>query len=793
MVRDAIRSLRAAPGVTVAVLFILTVAISVATVTFSVVDAVVLRPLPFEKADELVSIAHDRGERALAQARALSAVQFLALRDRATAFSSLAAVARGRETLQIGNERERVWSARVSSSLFEVLRVRPQLGQMFTGAHEVSGSDRVAMISDSLWWRRFGGDPNIVGRLIEVEEGSPLTVLGVMPRGFSYPIFDDRLPDLWTPYVIPESELGRSQSSYLHLVGRLRSGSSLTQAQAQADTVRTALAAGDDRYSPAGRFVLTSLADAVIGPVRGWFVLVLIAVGLLLLIACANVANLLLTRALDRARELSIRAALGATKSRLASSLLIESLILSLGAVILGLFVASWGIAVARAALPPGIARAQSIALDVRVFATAVGTAVITGVLFGLVPVFQTSRSDLVTTLKQGGGIINSGRSALRQSVLVAEIAFASLLLVATTLFVSSFIRLVRADLGFDRSDLLVITDHDGLAGPLDDFVARLESLPGIESVGGAAAGSPPLIAAGFQGGSSATGLRTADMPAAASSVMVEFNRVTPGYFSAARIPIVRGRVFQREDAQTSNLVVLDQLAAAQLFHDREPLGREVLVFRDRATVVGVVANVRMGGPEAHSGPQAYFLGPSKAESYAYLVRTSRSAETVIPLLQSVMHSLRPAGSRPAQIRRVEDAFRNITARRRFSASTMAIFGLLALIIGAAGVYGVTASFVSQRTREIGVRMTLGATRSQIVRNVLGQVGGCVLIGLIVGLATAALAARSFDALFFHVSASDPWVYLAVSGLLATTGLAAAYVPSRRASLIDPLLALRSE
>jgi putative ABC transport system permease protein len=784
---DAARSLRASPAVTLFILFILTLTISVATTTFAIVDAVVLRPLPFDEPDDIVAIQHHGGN-ALTR---FSALEFLALRDRTRAFSALAAVVGGSVSLQADGKSDQVSAARVTSSLFDVLQVRPLIGETFTAAHETAGTDRVAVISYRLWHGRFGGDPGIVGQTIEVADG-PLLVLGVMPEGFSYPIDDDRLPEVWTPYVIPQRErLPTQQSAYLHVVGRLRSGTSLAQAQSQVDAVRMAVATIDpSRYSPTQRFGVTLLEDAIVGSVRGWMVLVLGAVCLLLAIACANVANLLLTRAIDRARELAIRAALGATRTRLVTSLLVESLMLSLSAVMLGLLAAWWGVDAAKHSLPPEIARAQSIALDFRVFAVAVAAAVVTGCSFGVLPALRASRSDLIGALTQGTASVTP-RSGWRTSVLVAEIAFVSVLLVATALFVSSFIRLTHADLGFDRSHLLVTAQGD-LQGTLTDVVQRLESIPGVIAVGGASGGSPPLVAGGFKGGSSATRLRQPDMPLT-DFVTAEFTRVSARYFAAARIPVLRGRVFGEADLPTLGRVVLDEVAARRLFGERDPIGREVMFGRSRATVVGVVANVRTSGPEADPRPQAYFPGPTNAAPYAFLIRTAVAAHSLAPAVQAAIATMRPRDSRPAQIRPVEDAFRNITARRRFSAGTMALFGTLALVLGSAGVFGVMSTGVARRTREIGVRMALGATGLQIVVGVLGQAARHLGLGLLLGLPVAWVISQRFAAFLFQVRPTDAWVYLVVAGLLSLVGFLAALVPARRASLIDPLTTLRCE
>jgi putative ABC transport system permease protein len=798
---EAIRSLRRSRGVSLFVLFLLSMAIAAVTVTFSVVDAVVLRPLPFPNPDTLVAIEHQRGDGVMSQVRALAATQYLALREGTDTFAGLAAVARGSHSIEGDGEAERIWSARVTASLFDVLGVHPMFGQAFTAGNETSGRDHVALIGYGLWSRRFSRDPAIVGRTVRVS-GATLQIVGVMPEGFTYPLVDDRLTEIWTPYAIPQDErTPLNPSSYLHLVGRLRPDAAPAKAQAQVDTVRQRLAsASPEQYPATGRFGVVPLHEWTVGPVRGWMVLVLVAVGLVLLVACASVANLLLTRVMDRTREFSIRTALGATRSQLVASLLTESAVLSITAAALAVVVGWWGVEVARNGLPPRIARAHLIALNMRVVIAATVVAVLCSVLSGVVPAVQAARHDLVTVLKNGSSGATS-RSRWRQLILVTEITFTAILLVATTLFVSSFVRLTRFDLGFDRSRLLVLTSVGPVNGTVADFVDRLKLIPGVSSVGGAAAGSPPLVAAGFEGGSSATRLQRPGAPAD-EFVLAEFNRVSPDYFATAAIPVLRGRTFannemaasmSQADLSRTNTVVLDQLAAGQLFGDGGALGREIAYGKNRATVIGVVANVRMRGPEGESGPQAYFPGALAASSYAYLIRTNVRAADLVPAVQAMLASMRPANHPPAQIRLVEDAFRNITARRRFSAAVMTVLGILAVLIGASGVYAVMSSVVAQRTREIGVRMALGASPRRIMITVIGQIGWYLAIGLAVGLPAAWAVSRAFGGVFFQVQPTDLWIYATVAVVITATGLGAAFLPARRASSVDPLLALQAE
>jgi putative ABC transport system permease protein len=802
MLTDAVRSLRHARGLSAFIVAILTIVIAAATVTFSVVDAVVLRPLPFPAPGRLIAIDHQRGD-ALSQVRTFSAADYLAIREHLAGAAAVAAVARNQLTLRNDDgTSEKVFSARVTASLWDVLAVRPALGTTFDATAEAAGAVPVAVIGHALWTRRFGQDPAAIGRTLNSSTGQ-LRIIGVMPESFGYPLSDERLAEVWTPYVIPPDERsGQQPSSYLHVLARVRDDAAVATIQPSLDGLRDRLrAANPQRYPAAARFAVLPLSDWMVGPVKGWMLLVLVAIGLLLLVACANVANLLLSRALVRMRELSIRSALGATRGRLIATLLLESAILSAAAVGLALLAAWWGIETVRHALPPGIARAHTIALNWRVFAAAVGATVVTAALVGVLPAVHAVRHDLVAALKDNAATVAGSRGGWRSAVLVSEMALTVVLLVATTLFVSSFVRLVRADLGFDRSRLLLVSSVGSIQGSAALFVEHLKSMPGIVEVGGDAINSPPLVRAGFGGGATATRLTLPAAPAG-SGVAVSLDRVTPGYLAAAGIPLLRGRTFVESDMAASfkssdlakaDVAVIDEIAARQLFGNADPIGREIRYGSLRASVIGVVAHVKLAGAEDDAPPQAYFPGATAASHYSYLVRTSGDPAPLIPRLTAAIAPLRGPADPPLVIRPVEDAFRNITARRRFTAQAMGTFAILALLIGASGVYAVMSSLVAQRTREIGVRLALGATPRRMLSDVLRQIGRQLAVGLAIGFPTAWLVVRGFESLFFGVRATDPATYVIVAVGLVIVGLAAALVPARRASRVDPLIALRSE
>jgi predicted permease len=789
VLRDAWRSLRSTPTASLFVLAVLTLGIAAATTTFSVVDAVVLRRLPFADANRLVVVEMHSEQSANST---LPVFVFEQLRSRAGSFPSLAAVKRGREQIATGGEPETVIAAQTTADLFTTLGVAPLLGRPFTAADEVAGREDVAVIGHSLWRRRFGGDPAVIGKPLQLVDRS-VTVVAVMPPGFSYPMADDLRPEIWTPFVAPADERSGAQlSSYLQVVGRLAAGSTTAAADAEARQIFGALEpAGPSRLS-GRRISVRPLTDALLGPVRGWMLILLAAVALLMLVACANVANLLLTRTARRGRELAVRASIGASRRHLVASALVESVLLSGAAVAIALLIASSSVDAARAALPSGIARASDIAVDLRVVVCAAIAGLVTGLAFGAVPAWHAGRQNLNGVLKAASRTASAGRPLWRSGLLVAQIAFLALLLVATTLFVGSFVGAVREDLGFVRENL-VLASPPGLTVPVDEVLSRVGAAPGVTAVGGFQNGSAPLArAGGFGGGTSGTSVSRLDD--ASTSADVLFLRVAPGYLGTSGTPLLAGRDFATSELGRRDILILDEATARHLFGADDAVHRTIRLGRDEvADVIGVAANVKDRGPEAEADRMIYMPGTAAARGYLFLVRTAGDPGAVIPAMQAAFDGVRPAGGPPVVIRPMEEAFRAITADRRFAAGLMAIFAGIALAIGAIGLYGVIASIVEQQTREIGIRIALGADRRAVVVRIVSHASRHLIAGLAIGLPLSFVAMRGFDAIFFRVRSTNPEVYGIVALVIVAAGLSAAVLPARRAAGVDPLITLRAE
>jgi putative ABC transport system permease protein len=810
--RNAVRALRAAPRFTGVALLILTLGIGASTAIFSVVDAVVIRGLPFDDADRLVSVS--QGVLSPRQGPGAQAPQnYLDWRAGQQVFDGLAAIAGSGNAgyvLRSSGEGKSIRTQRVTHELFPVLRVAPFVGRTFSAEHEVDGRERVAVLSYAFWRQQFGGDPGVVGQTMTLDNGT-YDILGVMPAGFSYPTGLAEPPEMWVPYVVPATERtrGANRGYYLQLIGRLKAGVSYDQARAQLEGITTRLAEQSPTWFTNGRMSVVPLRDALVGPVRSWMLLLLGVVTFVLLLASMNVANLMLARAIARERELGIRAALGASRWQLARGLLVESLVLSLFGASLGLCVAWAGVEFLRSTMPANVPRVSNIGIDLRVLAVSAGVAIGTGLLFGLLPAFRSSRPDVNQALREGGRSATAGvsRQRLRSVLVTGEVALATVLLVGTGLFVSSFAHVTAIDLGIDREHVVslslplgtqrVYELSDANRKALADrnrqrFDAVLESLRGIPGLEQAAifSGAPPLT-----GSSNTTDVkvlstgqqfRGRDSP--------EIKRITPEYHSALRIPLRAGRFFTPQDRRESApVVILSDVASSRYFESRSTLGQILIVNGEERTVVGVVGAVRQNGPEARPAPEVYVpLSQTDAYNGDLVIRTNGDPAAVLPSVRRGILNVLPNAVFPP-IRTMDERLDMLIAQRRLNMLLFSMFGALGLAIALVGIYGVMGYVVEQRTAEFGVRIALGAPRGRVVRMVLGQAGAFVAVGLATGLGASIGLSRLAATFLFEVRPTDPLVYAAVTVPLALAGALAALVPAWRASRVDPMIALRTQ
>lgn len=799
--RDAYRGLRASPGVTMIGAAILTAGIAAATVTFSVVDHVVLRHLSFPDDDRLVQIS---GRSPTWAVNLVAPQDYFAWREGVDALASAAAWRPGLAEIRMGDHVEAVPAVIASASLFGVLQIAPLIGSPFGPEHETEGSSRVVLIGESLWRARFAAAPDIVGQMLIVE-GEPYRVLGVVAQGFEFPPGARQPTQLWIPYVWRAGDrtyvdaVGRGGN--LLVTGRLRPDATVEQARAQVEAVTAAMTAAYPEFYRDWRSVTLPLREAIVGPARGWMLLVLWAVVLLVLLGCVNVANLLLARSAVRMRDFAVRAALGATRGQLVSSLLVESLMLSAIAALAAVLIAAWSLDVIKAALPAGLSRVTNISIDARVLATMIAAAIVTGLTFGIVPAWQASRADVTEILKMGGTTVAVSRRRWRSGLLVAEMAVVTVLLVTSSLLVASFVRIMRADLGFDRTNLVSVSPRLPLANipPAErtarrraffrDAVEALRQKPGVTHVALMAGGGLPL-----SGNRSSTRLSLPDTQDSASPLSAEQRRVSAEYFETAGIRILEGRTFGPGDEAAA--MIIDELAARRLFGDASAVGRRIrLPGGGERVVVGVAVNVRLTGPEGDLLAQAYYpwstdVGGQSGEPLL-VVRGSPDASELVPVIQAALKPLLPVGAAQPSVTDVADQYRRLTADRRFNAGLMSVFGALALIIGAAGIYGVMAAMVAQQTREIGIRTALGATRRRIASLVLSEAARHVALGLAIGLAMAWAVSGIFSSLVFGITPTEPALYLVVAAVVGLVALLAAWIPARRASRVDPIIALR--
>lgn len=805
--RYAVRALSAAPGFTIVALLVLTLSIGASTAIFSVVDAVILRGLPFDEGDRLVAVGElnvkDRSTDYRTSLNLVAPQNFLDWRAQQDVFTGLAAVNDASISLkgEGQGEPETIRSQMVTADFFPLLRVAPLIGRPFTSDHEVDGRARVAVISYGLWQRRFGGIPDILSKRLQGKIAD-FEIVGVMPPTFAYPVGASQPTEVWVPLVVPSDQRVRG-SSYgynLHVIGRLRDGVTMRHAQARMDQIMEGLAAETPQWLTDRVAKVEALQDYLTRPVRTWMLMLLGAVASVMLLACVNLANLMLVRASTRARELRIRAALGASRWDLSQALLIESLVLSLSGAALGVLVAWAGVELLRSAMPAEVPRIATIAIDMRILAATGVTAILTGLAFGTAPVLQFTRPAVGSLLSQGERTNTAGVAArwLRSSLIVAEVALAVVLLVGSGLFLASFARVTSVDLGLDVHNVLTVRVRP-LVGEreyqaalqrngqlLENVLERVRAIPGVQ------------VASLLGGGLPLRGdLRTADFQIPGRSLPsdtdIDLNQISPEYFQALRVPLRRGRAFTEADRQSSQpVVILNEAAVRKYFANEDAIGKVVRLQGTR-TVVGVVGNIRHDGPENDWRTAAFVpIAQSRVVGATLVVRTAPDLQRIVPGVKAAVWSEFPELPLP-DVSTLERYFDRLIAQRRFNMLLLGLFGLLGILIAGIGIYGVMAYAVTQRTQEIGIRMALGAEPATILWSVLARTSLYITLGLATGGMAAWILARFVESFLFQIEPHDPTVYIGVCAALTMTGVVAAFLPARRAAHVDPLVALRMD
>lgn len=807
----AFRSLRKRPGFTFVAIITLALGIGASTAIFSVVDAVLLRPLPYPQQERLVEL-RELDE----QGRPMPVVDpnFDDLQRQSRSFTAMARYNAGSEAVAGGSTPLRTMACAASADFFRVLGVKALVGRLFSAATD-AGENQVAVVSYSFWQGSLGGRPELANTTLRLE-GHSLSVIGVLPPGVEFP----RGVDVWFPASLYPRSTSRTAHNW-SVVARLREGVALAQAQAEVDAIGQQLKRQYGNQTDAASFGLTALRERMVRNVRSLLWVLCGAVGLLLVIACSNVANLLLVRVTSRRKEIALRAALGASRWQLTRQFLAESLLLTIGAGALGVLFASWGIALMEHLYQGDLPRFGGIGIDATVLTFALATALAVGLLLGLAPALHTSHWRLQTDLQEGNRGVSGGAPArIRNGLIVAQVAFTLLLLVGAGLLGRSFQRLLAVSPGFQAESTVAMTvsqppvktpaEQRQLAQFYQRLLERLRALPGALAVGGTSA--LPMSGHGPNGSFIVEeGGRT---PASSEELVKEFAALagTPrlrdaeyrvasdGYFSTMRIPLLRGRSFTSADGpETPHVAVVSQALVRQYWPNENPIGKEIQFGNMDGElrllqVVGVVGDVRDDGLAAEPRPTVYvdyFQRPSRASEFSIVLRSQGAPSSLIASMRREAQALDP--ETPVEFQMLEQIVSSSLDSRRFSMVMLGVFAGAALLLAMVGLYGIMGFITSQRTTEIGIRMALGAQRGNILRLILRQSFLLVGLGIAVGIVIALASTRLLGALLFGVGGSDFSTYGAVVGLLGFAALFATYLPARRAMKVDPIVALRHE
>ncbi len=803
-VRFALRMLRRTPGVTAAAIVALALGIGANSAIFSVVDGVLLRPLPYRDSRALVVLNGKFPVQGLFHIP-ISVPELLDVQQQAHTFAAIGGYTQSDANLSGGSGApERVCAAAASASFFPTLGVQPALGRNFTSDEQLQGHNHVAIIDDGLWRQRFGADAAIVGKKLNLD-GEAFEIIGVLPRGFQI----DGPCDVWGPLVTNDPRLTRG-SHFLRVIGRVATGTTRAQVDADLAAIVARLTELYPKNYRQGTWALEEkpLIDDVVGDSRPALLMLLFAVAFVLLISCANVANLMLARAAARTREMAVRTALGAARARLIRQMLTEALILSLLGGVLGLLLAVWGVDAMVALSPDALPRAAEVALDGRVLAFTMGLSILTGVIFGLAPALAASRPDPTWALKDGSRGATSTRGRLRGALVVAELALSLVLLVGTGLMARSFVQLRQVDPGFRPDHVLVLSaslpavtrDDDEKARWVAFFARaseRLARLPGVRAVG-----AVTLLPLDNSSSDYSFEIENYVPRTPGDGPDNEAREVEGDYFAALGIPLVRGRMIApSDDLHAPRVVVINQAMAKRYWPNEEPLGKRLRLNmgglnRDGefSTVIGIVGDVHGFGLDQPAKAEMYFPHAQmrNASAMALAVRTTGAPLDLAPTARAALAEI-DAQQPLFNVRTMNDLVAQSLAQRRFSLTLMLIFAGVALLLAAVGVYGVISYTVAQRTQEIGIRMALGATPASVLSMVVADGMRLVAAGLAVGLAGAFAVTRLVASMLYGVSASDVVTYAVIAIALGGVALLAIIIPARRATRVEPMLALRAD
>ncbi|HEX8556616.1 MAG TPA: ABC transporter permease [Pyrinomonadaceae bacterium] len=808
-VRFAMRSMLTSYVFTGVAIITLALGIGANTALFSVASGVLLRSLPFAEPERIVFVWISNPRRQMdVNKLPAPAADFLDWRAQNRSFDKMSAFYSSPFTLTGAAAPERIEAVRATADFFDVLGAKAAKGRTFIAGEDRPGNDRVVILSDGFWKRRFGADPAVVGKTLTLD-GAPHEVIGVMPEEFNFPqgpsmppyLQFPLRPELWAPLSFSDEAAGNRRTFNLATIARLKPG--VTVAQAQSDM--SGVAAGiDQQYRKSSGYGtdLVEMREQLVGDVRTALLVLLVAAGLVLLVSCVNVSNLLLARSARRQQEMALRSALGARRGRLVRQLLTESVVLALVGGVLGLLLANWGTQLLLSMSPSSIPNAGEIGIDARVLGFTFAAVLLAGVVSGILPALQASRTDLNSLLRgEGRGSTPGARSRRVRNLLVtAEVGLALLLLIGAGLLARSYMLLNQVKLGFDPDKALtmhfVLPDYKYTEDRMslaffDQLLPRLAAAPGVESVG--LVSNLPLSGAAT---SITFTIEGQPPPSPQDRPLADYTLVTPGFFDALRIPVVRGRPFGDQDTATSpGVVLINEAMARRYWPGEDAVGKTISVsggkYAGRRQVVGVVSNVRRASLSDEPRPEMYVPYAQQPERYVYMVvRTRENPLGLAPVVRGEVLAI-DRDQPVTQVRTMAQVVTDSESRRRFNLLLMCLFAGLALVLALVGIYGVVAYSVTQRAHEIGIRMALGARPGAVVRLIVRQGMFPALVGTVGGLLTAYALTRVMSSMLYEVSATDPAVFVCASAALLLVALLAIYLPARRITKIDPVTVLR--